>query len=112
MLKDKLEEIRNEVLKKRREKDEQESQERLKKVSEKYSKIIEDLIVELTDAANKGYNSCCLIGPENFYMLDEDELRYWSRSEKINLNFKRDIPYITHYNDRSKIKVIEIFASF
>jgi len=109
MLKDDLENIRKEVERKRKEKA---LRERVKKVSEKYSKIIGDIIAGLTDAANKGYNSCCLIGPENFYMPDEDELRCWARSEKINLNFKHDRTFITDYDDRSKIKVTEIVASF
>jgi hypothetical protein len=112
MLKDELEEIRNIVLEKRKQKDEREFQNRVKEISEKYSKIISDLVSGLTSAANHGYASFTLKNVKDFYVSNESELYDWARSEKISLTFKTEQWFISEHDDRSKIKVTEITASF
>jgi hypothetical protein len=112
MLKDDLENIRKEVERKRKEKDEEALRERVKKVSERFSKIIDALIAGLTNEANKGYASFTLKNVKNFYVANENELWDWARSEKINLSFRNEKLFITESDDRSKIKVTEIVASF
>lgn len=112
MLKNTLEEIRNKVLEDRREKEKQRHEEHLENIRQKYSEIISKIVSGLTKAAQDGYTSCAILNVENFYMTDEDELNIWARSEDISLSYKKEKGYVTKFDDRSKIKVIEIFPKF